>query len=368
MRTTTRPRAVRAGWILAAAITLAACGGAAGNDDTEGVLPPSPPLRDEAAAEAASGAAVSLAAALSALVRNPPDSTGAPARAGLLDAPALVARRLAADTARPGAAVCAGGGTIRATCREGGARTVLVTHADECGVVDAPSGLYVVTDGDLTAEIGARGICRSGEVPPTVPRTLRYRHFRATVRDGPEVLETFAAPVLEQRIEPAASECGTAGRMTFEGRVSLRQIDGVDVTLDAHALSLALTAGGPPCMQQMEATGRLEMFDHASARRFAAALRDVHVAFDPASDALAAAIDGRATLDCVGSVTYASAVPLVIDGPCASGGSLRVTLPSGATARMVVGEAGDVAFDYDNDGRIDRVVAFCLDPSLAACS
>ena len=364
-------RTGRSGWILAGALCLAACGGGSGRDAGPGaeVFPPATPLSDVQATEAASGAAVSLVAALSALVLDVP---GLPAASTIADRhhgrSALSVRRWASLAGQGGrSSRCAGGGTIQATCGEDGSGSTLLTRADECGTFDDAHGLYVITNGELRIRIQARGICRTGQVPADAPRTLRYRHFRATIRDGPSVLETFAAPVLTQRIEPSGTGCADVGRMVLDGRAVVTRADGVDVTLDTDGLILQLSANATPCVQQVEATGRLDVFDHTSGRQLDAALHGLRMTFEVESNPVAASIDGAATLDCVGEVAYASDAPLTGSGPCASSGALRLTLPSGATARSRAQAGGVVEFDYDGDGHVDRTVASCLDPSVAAC-
>jgi hypothetical protein len=365
-------RSGRSGWILAGAFCLAACGGGGGRDVGAGteVFPPATPLSDEQATEAASGAALSLVAALSALVLDVP---GLPAASTAADGnhgrSALSVRRWASLARQGGrSSRCAGGGTVQATCGEDGSGSTLLTRADECGTFDDAHGFYVITNGELRIHIQARGICRTGQVPADASRTLRYRHFRATIRDGPSVLETFAAPVLTQRIEPSGAGCAGVGRMTFDGRAVVTRADGVDVTLDTDGFILQLSdPGAPTCVQQVEATGRLDVFDHSSGRQLDAALHGLRMAFALESNPVAASIDGAATLDCVGEVAYASDAPLAGSGACASSGALRLTLPSGVTARSRARAGGVVEFDYDGDGQVDRTVGSCLDPTVAAC-
>ena len=263
-----------------------------------------------------------------------------------------------ADPRAVQAAPCPGGGTIDATCAERGGRTTVAARSTDCVLIDERRGVREIVSGALEVSIEAPGVCQSGEVPPAAPRTLRYRHFRATVYDGPVVIESFAAPLLTQRIEPSARGCADVGHVALDGRLLVARTNAVDVTLDAHGLELALTAGGVPCFRQVEARGRLDVFDHVSGRQFAAALRGLRVSFEAGSVALVAALDGAATLDCIGEIVYATEVPLSIAGPCASAGTIHITLPSGSTARTRSG-AGGVEFDYDGDGNTDRFAASC---------
>jgi hypothetical protein len=359
----------RSGWIVLSAFYLAACGRGGGDSGAGAeVVPPATPLSNAQATEAATSAATSLVAALSALVLDVPGLPAAAAGGERRRGAARSALQMALlASARVGATRCAGGGSIQATCNEDGGVSTLVTRAEECGTIDEQHGLSVLTNGELRVRVQARGVCGSGEVPPGVTRTLRYRHFRVTIRDGPRLLETFAAPVLAQRIEPTGSGCADVGRMTVDGRVLVTRADGVDVTLDADTLTLLLSAESPPCVQHVEATGRLDVFDHTSGRQLDSSLHGLRVAFALEPTPVSAALDGAATLDCVGAVVYASEAPLIGNGPCASGGTLRLTLPSGARARSLIGAGGGVDFDYDGDGTPDRSVASCLDPSLAAC-
>ena len=353
-------------WLWINALCLAACGGT-GSDPVAGVLPPATPLSDAQAIEAASGAAVSLISALSVLGLDAPEVAPSPAIAGLRAARSMSVSRVgAAGGAGARAAPCTGGGTIEATCAESGGRTIVVSRSTACGLVDDSRGVAVVTDGELDISIDALGVCQTGTVPPSAARTLHYRHFRATVHDGPLVIESFTAPLLTERLETTVVGCGDAGRVELDGRLLVARSNGVDVTLDAHQLELRLSAAGEPCVQTLEATGRLDVFDHAGGRQFSAALRALRASFDVGSTVVRASIDGAATLDCVGAVAYASDAPLSIGGACASRGVLRVTLPSGVKARATLSESG-IEFDYDGDGAPDRSVESCTDPSVAAC-
>jgi len=334
-------------WCLVILAATAGCGGGGSSGDGGSLPTPVVPLSDAEATEAASGAVLTITAALVALASEPP-GVAVPNAAARASGPA------------GRAVLCANGGVLVARC----SGSVITSTAHECELIDDASGTGITVDGRLSVAVGARGVCRTGEIPLDAVRTYRFTHFQAVVRDAGAVVETFAAPRLVQTVRPLAGGCAAGqAEHRLDGRLLIRRRDGTDLRVDMRALRLGLHLDGTPCAPRVTADGRAEIADHAAGRFVRAAFAGLTVS---GSAAIGYRIDGAAMLDCLGAFSVATEAPLVLAAPCADAGALRFQLPSRATARSRF-DAGGILLDADGDGAPERSVDSCIDTSLASC-
>jgi hypothetical protein len=268
---------------------------------------------------------------------------------------------------------CPGGGTIKVTCKESGGSSVLSVVMKNCGIPDDTSDLLVTSNGSLTITIAARGVCASGEIPSNVRMSTRYVGFTARSTDSQGVVHTSVSlPDFTATLDPTGAGCaGPDGTVTLNGTFSVTATDtGVDLTGTAHSVSLQVSSSGEPCnLLEVTAKGRLDLTDRLNDRRFSAAFTSTNATFRKAADQTeTSALDGPMTVDCLGTVTFATVEPLQqsADG-CAVAGQLLVVLADGTNGRVVFLASGGVAFDYNADGTPDMTVSDCHDPSVHQC-
>jgi hypothetical protein len=344
-------------WVLA---SVFACGGGGSSD--AGSEPPPPVLAtDRERADAAVRSALSLVT-LTAMLVSEPSRSGAGSTRAVLERSAATADPRHGEALRAVRVACPGGGTLDARCVEHVGGTTVTSVTQDCELLDPDSGLTVTSSGELIARMEALGICQTGMLPPRVPVVYRYRNFRATTSDGDTVLETFDAPRLVQRIEPRIGDCRDDDRLvSYDGGLGLARGDAAfDVVFAQFVLTLRST--GTPCRQTVALAGQAEITDRIGDHSFAVRNGDVEIGLGDGQ----ASMHGNLIIDCIGQVGIATTVQLA-GTPCPTAGGLSLQLPGDVAAGASFGPAGELAIDYDADGRADATLPTCRDRSLARC-
>ncbi|MBI4518767.1 MAG: hypothetical protein HY699_23475 [Deltaproteobacteria bacterium] len=356
------------------------CGGGGGGEGGGGAEVCADP---EACTEVASGVAVSTVVSFTAALTDIPgtDLSGSAAALGRAGRrPLEIARELALAAVVPasggaqagGAAECGRcplGGTVCASCSEGGGSSTVSGSFSSCRGED-DYGNTLLMNGNLSVTVGAAGVCRTGEVPDGVSMRMRLNGFSVVITDryGDTIGRLTAS--FTASIEPHGYGCaGEDFTESLDGSFDIQSAeDDVNGALRFRALRLEVESAGFPCVRDIRANGGFDVNDRANGRRFSQDFREFHVTLADAGGEIVATLAGGVKIDCVGDVTLQTRSPIRLarGTACPHDGLLAVTRSEG-TGLIHFTASGGVEFDYDGNGTVDAFAASCEDESVSQC-
>ena len=326
------------------------CGGSSSDDRG-----PVEVLAGEDAVQAAAQNAISVAAAITSLLTA--TESGPISRAS---------SRSGNRISRAQQAGCELGGTLTGTCREEGNRTVVMSRAMECSLLE-DTGIEVISDGELTVTFDATGICGQPALPPGLGTTIELRNFREERRDGNRVIRVTTSSRFRQTLRPTNGGCsGNQGRFSATGDVQTTDSSGsLDIVFDN--LDLDVSSAGQPCRDTISAMGRVDVNDLDRGSRFVADLDGLTIGHMREVGGLAElTLDGSFDVDCLGRIELSSLAPITLSGVCPATGSFELSVADGAPATATYSGDG-LTIDYDRNGVEDFTSPSCTADTLATC-
>lgn len=338
---------------LLAAALMVGCGSSGGGDQRSVEI-----LQGEAAVEAGVQAAVSLATLVGALVGEVgPQVRGQAAQMSAVGSSAI---------ARAVRASCPFGGTTDGECRESGGRTFVRSSFSDCRMSDVDNRFELRFNGRADITFEGVGICASPSLALDRVSRIELRDYREEWHAPTGVFRVIEAPRLTREYRPVAGGCSSEnGDHIFDGRIVLSAQQFV-WALRMRGTRIAVRSSGVPCDQVAEITGEIDVDDRLRGSRFVVDADGLRVAQTGTFDGeMAIALDGPASIDCVGDVRYATDSRLRIARACPHAGSLSMQV-NGATARAGFTTAG-IEIDTDGDGEVDLETGGCGAEAMAAC-
>jgi hypothetical protein len=276
---------------------------------------------------------------------------------------------------------CPGGGAASVMCTlEGDLYRVDALYI-ECTVSDPQTGNQLTYDGDQTITSADAGLCMAGEISDKVPVTTHSTSLTFTARSpsGP-AFQTQQVANATQTLRRDGPGCSfTNGAMEAHGDFSVQcrgrligsrlqcdpeTIESFQLRFDDFVLQIAPQSQPDGCLDEMVASGGLT----APEDDFAAVYDEFLQTFRRRGALEEITQRGSLTVPCLGLTLFLQTrEPLVIPatGECPAGGLLEVSSPNAKILARY--SPNGIAFDFDDDGRIDETVPSCDSRDLAAC-
>ena len=321
--------------------------------------------------KAAGVASSTLVALLTFLIDIPvigPDSSGAALEGAIASAVPGVSTGGGASTE-----ACPNGGAVSASCAESGGNSTITASFSKCAVLDEQTGLLMTSNGKFVAVVSALGVCSNGVIPDNVRISTKFSSFSAVFTDpssGTEITRV-SLPSLTETVEPTGQGCsGPNGTFTLNGSFGVTVHDaGVDLSGTASKLVMQMLSSGAPCVLQLITNGGVDLKDIGNDRHFSVSFANTGATLQEGPDgSMLGSLNGYLKASCVGEMTLTTDEPLGLPGGgCAEDGRLAVVFTDGSHGRIWFTAGGGLAFDYDDDGTLDRQVLDCRAASVSQC-
>jgi hypothetical protein len=266
----------------------------------------------------------------------------------------------------------AGGDLVISSCTTNRGVTTLTVIFNQCREVESQTMATTTGTGTLKLTVADPTVCTTGRIPARAAVTSEFDQFVADrVDPGGRTITQVA--VLTDVFQPSGEGCAVEnGTDTIDGALSVRHDPAAPAAVYAFHNFVVETSTAPTigtCITQHTFNGALSVDDPVLLRTFSETVRNFVVTDEPLQNQRVITEDGTLLVDCLGTAKFQSLEPLrIVSGnPCPLGGVLEVTLPDGTTTRAQYSPNG-VSFDFNGDGRIDKQVTTCLDPTLAQCT
>jgi hypothetical protein len=142
----------------------------------------------------------------------------------------------------------------------------------------------------------------------------------------------------------------------------------INIAVVAHQMALQVTSSGSPCAVALNASGVLNVDDHAGARRFYENFTGLQATLTGSETTLTTgSLEGTLANSCLGTVQFHTETPVQFpaDSECPTAGAITVTRGDGTDGRIRFSTSG-VGFDFNADAIVDLWVPNCA--VAAQCS
>lgn len=269
---------------------------------------------------------------------------------------------------------CPNGGTFAiSSCAVNQGVSVLTGTFSACRRVITQTRTVVVRNGKLRQTVADADFCGTTTLSSQVAVSVELSNFTFIITDASG--ETTARIVaLTESFDPSGQGCaGPNGNKSVGGALDVVAKSGTDVSYTYRRFTLAtesvIEPAGGPCQTRDTVNGTLDVDDRANRRSFSASLRDFAITSQQLDNTLSVSETGGLTVDCLGTVQFATPEPLRFtgQGSCPVAGMLEVMLPNAPSGSVQFTPNG-LTFDFNRDGRPDKSLTSCLDRGLTQCS
>jgi hypothetical protein len=269
----------------------------------------------------------------------------------------------------------AGGNVDIVSCDSHLGTSVLIAMLVECSDVDPQTQAKTIRTGTLKLTVADPGVCANLQIPPDVLIMSEFTQFTVARLDAAGQTITQINRLTDVFM-PSGQGCdGPNGRDSLRGAITVHRSQGGTVervasyTYTDFVIDTASVPSTAACIAQQTVNGALTVDDSATGRHFFETARNFVITSHQSDNIHVLTENGTLTLDCLGAAGFSTVEPLRIAPPvsCPFAGVVDVRLPDGSVSRTRFTPDG-VAFDFNSDGKIDKQVASCVDPTLAQCT
>ena len=266
----------------------------------------------------------------------------------------------------------AGGDFTISACSTTQSTSTLTLMFFQCREIESQTMSATTRSGILKLTVADPQLCATGQIPAGAAVTSEYNQFVAeTVGASGQTITRVE--LLTDIFQPSGQGCSVInGTDTIDGALTVQHDPAAPAAAYAYHGFVVETFTAPTtgaCITEKKFNGALSVDDQVLGRNFSETVRNFVVIDQPLETQRVITEDGTLLVDCLGAAKFKTLEPLhtVAGSPCPLSGVLEVTLPDGSITRTQYSPNG-VAFDFNGDGRIDKQVTSCLDPTLAQCT
>ncbi|MCZ6793149.1 MAG: hypothetical protein O7J95_06000 [Planctomycetota bacterium] len=257
---------------------------------------------------------------------------------------------------------CPEGGVVDSVCDGRRDISVFSLNFDACEPMDPAPDVSPSINGTVEITVDQPTACESMNRVGTEETIFFYRELSVTSAGASrEVVERqhFDGLVVSDELAPSAEALVYSGSFDF-----FSDGQGVDITTAAIDLSLLLDPAMGGGDQITAVSGRLEVAQMATGVTITQDYDNFVLiqSVDMMTGDRTVTLQGNATTDCLGPVTYTTVDPVVFlaGQSCPSSGLLEVVQGS-QTSLVRFTSSGGVELDRGGDGTVDKVFSSCSD-------